>query len=355
MAAGACRLPGRLVIAAWLFLGLSAAAAIVPGAERKLDVSIAVFAPGIPAELGTQRDLRVFPRIREIEARLLPFGLRKTLASSGEWGAVRVVPREDPAAELRITAKIDVSDGERFALQVVAADATGRTWFAERFAGARSSGEDPGSPSADADVFAAIATRLDAVRDTLGDDELASIREIALLRYGYGIAPTAFGKYFQETDEGGFRLLGLPAIGDPMIERARRVRSAEHIIVDAVDEKYEELHGEVAAVYNVWQEYGRKSRQYQAADERWVASRPSDLRRGSFEALERAYDGYKWSRMTSQELDDMAVAFDNEVRPVIDRVENRIAELEDWVDAKTIEWNRLLEELFRLETRLDDE
>jgi hypothetical protein len=340
-------------MAAWLFSGLSAAAAAVPGDERALDVSIAVFAPGIPAELGTQRDLQVFPRIREIEARLLPFGLRKALASSGEWGAVRVVPRDDIAAELRITASIAVSDAERFALQVVAADASGRTWFDERFAGARGSGEARGNPSADADVFAAIAARLDAVHDTLRDDELAAIREIALLRYGHGIAPAAFGKYFEETDDGAFRLLSLPARDDPMMERARRVRSAEHIIVDAVDEKYEELHGEIAAVYALWQEYGRKSRQYREADERWVAGGPSDLRRGSFEALERAYDGYKWSRMTSQELDDMAVAFDNEVWPVIERVETRIAELEDFVDARTIEWNRLLEELFRLETRLE--
>ena len=351
-AAGRCRF---LLMAAWLFPGLSAAAAAVPGDARSLDVSIAVFAPGIPAELGTQRDLRVFPRIRESEARLLPFGLRKTLASSGEWGAVRVVPREDTAAELRITASIEVSDVERFALQVVAADASGRTWFDERFAGRRGSGEDRGNASADADVFAAIAARLDAVRESLRDDELATIREMALLRYGHGIAPAAFGKYFEETDDGAFRLLSLPARDDPMIERARRVRSAEHIIVDAVDEKYEELNGEIAAVYALWQEYGRKSRQYREADERWVAGGPSDLRRGSFEALERAYDGYKWGRMTSQELDDMAVAFDNEVWPIIERVETRIAELEDFVDAKTIEWNRLLEELFRLETRLDDE
>lgn len=333
---------------------MSAVSAVAAG-ERALDVSIAVFAPGTPAELGTQRDLRVFPRIREIEARLLPFGLRETLAASGEWGAVRVVPREDVAAELRITASIEVSDGEQFALQVVATDATGRTWLDERFAARGGSRAYQGSQSAHADVYRAIAARLDAIHDGLRDDELARIREIALLRYGRAIAPSAFDKYLQEDGEGGFTLQSLPAKGDPMMERVKRVRSAEHIIVDAVDEKYAQLNGEIATVYALWQDYQQKSRQYQEADVRWVEGGPTDLRRGSYEALERAYDGYKWSRMTTQELDDMAVAFDNEVWPVIERVETRIAELEDWVDAKTIEWNRLLEELFRLETRLDDE
>ncbi len=139
-----------------------------------------------------------------------------------------------------------------------------------------------------------------------------------------------------------------------MIDRITQVRSAEHIIVDAVDEKYQELHGDIAFVYSVWRDYRRKSRDYQAADERWVEKGPPDLRRGSYEALERAYDGYKWSRMTAQELDDMAVAFDNEVSPIVDRVDARIAELEAWVDGKYVEWNRLLEELFSLETRLEE-
>lgn len=347
------------ILAAGLLLCLSVMAIAAPAPERALDVSIAVFDPGVPADLGTQRDLRVFPRIRDIEARILPFGLRQALVASGEWGAVRVVPENGTIAELLLRAVIETSDGEQLALRVEATDASGRTWFDEVFTGQESAngGRDPGTGDdvpVYASVYTAIAARLHTYRETLGDNELARIREIALLRYGQNIAPAAFGKYLQATADGDVELLSLPAKGDPMIERITRVRSAEHIIVDAVDEKYQELHGDIAYVYGVWRNYRRKSRNYEEADARWVQDGPSDLRRGSYVALERAYDGYKWSRLTAQELDDMAVAFDNEVAPVIERVDARIAELEDWVDGKYIEWNQLLEDLFSLETRLEE-
>ncbi len=346
-------------IAAGLLLCLSIVATAAPGTDRALDVSIAVFDPGVPANFGSQRDLRVFPRIRDIEARILPFGLRHALVASGEWGAVRVVPENGTIAELLLFAVIEMSDGEQLALRVVATDASGRTWFDEVFAGRGSAegGRDPATGDivpVYAPVYVAIATRLRAFRDTLSDTELSRIREIALLRYGQNIAPSAFDKYLKLTADGNVELLSLPATDDPMVDRVSRVRSAEHIIVDAVDEKYQELYADIAYVYGVWREYQVKSRNYEEADARWVQEGPSDLRRGSYEALERSYDGYKWTRMTAQELDDMAVAFDNEVAPIIERVDSRIADLEDWVDGKYIEWNRLLEDLFSLETRLEE-
>ncbi len=194
-----CVVRNRLsrMVSAGLLLGLSLIAAATPDTERALDVSIAVFDPGIPADLGTQRDLRVFPRIREIEARILPFGLRQALVASGEWGVVRVVPASGTVAELKLSAVIDISDGEQLVLRVLAADASGRTWFDEVFAG-RDPGSADGAPVY-ASVYAAIAARLNAFRDTLTDDELARIRELALLRYGQELAPSAFGKYLRAT------------------------------------------------------------------------------------------------------------------------------------------------------------
>jgi hypothetical protein len=54
--------------------------------------------------------------------------------------------------------------------------------------------------------------------------------------------------------------------------------------------------------------------------------------------------------VTAQEQDSLAVAFNNEVGPTVQAMEIRVAELETWVARKYLEWNRLLEELFDVET-----
>jgi len=57
-------------------------------------------------------------------------------------------------------------------------------------------------------------------------------------------------------------------------------------------------------------------------------------------------------RITAQEQNSLAVAFSNEVGPRIQAMENRVDELEGWVDTQYAEWYRLLEELFELESGL---
>ena len=90
-----------------------------------LNVSIVIFDPGVPDDKSLHRDLQIFPRIREIEARILPFVLRDTLAGTGGWGAVRVIPEPDVSAELLVTGEIGRSDGEMLELRIRAVDASG--------------------------------------------------------------------------------------------------------------------------------------------------------------------------------------------------------------------------------------
>ncbi|MGB5345211.1 MAG: hypothetical protein WBN23_03510, partial [Woeseia sp.] len=85
---------------ALLALALQPALAATPRDPAELNISIALFDPGIPADRSLHRDLQVFPRVREIEALYLPFMLRETLVKTRQWGAVRVVPEPDVAAEL---------------------------------------------------------------------------------------------------------------------------------------------------------------------------------------------------------------------------------------------------------------
>lgn len=332
-----------------------------PQADRDvalLDVSIAVFDPGVPADPSLQHDLQVFPRIREIEAMLLPFELRQTLALSGEWGAVRVVPQTDTVAELLVAGTIIRSDGATLELKIRAVDASGRVWVDRTFIGEftnRTAQDDAaaGVPGYQK-LHEQIAASLRLARSELDEKTLSGVPEISLLRYAAELAPSAFGNYLQTSADGTFTLLRLPAKNDPMLERIGRIRSTEYVITDTVDAKFRELHTEIASIYDLWREYRGKVVQYQSGNARRAQASKSEAPRGSYEAMQNNYDNYKWDRITAQEQDRLAVAFDNEVGPTIKAMELRVAELEGWVEQKYAEWQRLLEALFEVETRLTE-
>jgi len=170
-----------------------------PGA---LNVSIAVFDPGVPADMSLQPDLQVFPQIREIEVMFLPFVLRETLAKTNAWGAVRVIPQPNVAAELLVSGVILKSDGETLELNVRAVDASGRVWFDKAFAGVVTDSYATGSNGSALpgyqQLYGEIAESLESARAQLDDKALADIVEISLLRHAGQLAPSAFGDYLSQ-------------------------------------------------------------------------------------------------------------------------------------------------------------
>ena len=321
-----------------------------------LNVSIVVFDPGVPAQQSLHRDLQVFPRIREIEALFLPFVLREVLAETNDWGAVRVVPETDAAAELMLVCTIAHSDGEQLQLHVNAIDASGRVWFERSFSAAVADSyagrvNAEGARRGDG-PFAAIAQSLREARAELDEKSLSDIIEISLLRHAGELAPSAFADYLSQSADGRFSVNRLPAEGDPMLERIERIRGVEYVITDAVDAKYQEMHVDIASIYDLWREYRRKAVRYQMDDAERVRTSTLDAPRGSYEAIRTLYDNYKSDRIIAQEQDNLAVAFNNEVGPKITAMEERVAELDGWVEDHYAEWRGLLEELFEVETGL---
>ena len=328
-----------------------------PGAAR-LNVSVAVLDPGIPADESTHRELDVFPRIRNIEALFLPFIVRRTLVETGEWGAVRVVPEPDPSAEVSVTGTIISSDGQNLGLHVRATDATGRVWIDRQFEGNvadnyADSDTVSGTPGYQL-LYDEIAVELLRARNMLNNKEKVVISEVSLLRYGLLVAPAAFRDFFITSPDGEITVNRLPAENDPMTERIALVRDTEYVITDAVDARFRELHAEIATVYDVWREFRRKTLQYAKEDARHAADMQTGGENGSYQALRNAYDNYKYHRVTEQEQDKLAVAFFTEVGPTIESMEARVQELQAWVDEKYAEWRRILEELFEVETGLPD-
>ena len=342
----------RLFAGLILVLSLQATAEPLPG----LNVSIAVFDPGIPEDRSVHREQNVFPRIRRIEAMFLPFVLHDALLAAGAWGALRIVPEPDPAAELQVSGRILYSDGATLTVQITAVDATGRVWVERAYTGnvtddyaddAEESGPDSREP-----LYAAIAADLLQAQEALTDRDRLTIAEVSLLRYGNEVAPAAFSEFVTVTEDGAVTVNRLPAVDDPMIERIALVRETEYVITDAIDTKFRELNAEIASVYDIWREFRRKTLQYAEGDIRRAASNIDDGSTGSYESLKNAYDNYRYHRITEQEQDRLAVAFYTEVGPRIEAMESRVDEMQDWVDAKYDEWRRILEEFFELETGL---
>lgn len=310
-------------------------------AHAGLNVSIAVFDPGVPEDRSLHRDLAVFPKIRQIESLFLPFVLRDALVTTGDWGAVRVIPEFDPAAELSVTGSIVHSDGGSLELHVRAVDASGREWIDQRYASV--DGYDL--------LCQDIARDLAHAREILDDRTLETIVDISLMRYASALAPSAFEGYLEVQDDGTFRLMRLPAESDPMLARIHRVRGVEYVMTDAIDEKFRELHAEIESVYGVWREYRQWYYDFVAKEAERNAMRRTDYPSGSYEALRQTYDDYRMDRLAAQEQDKWIVGFDNEVGPTIERIEVRVTELSGWVEDGYLEWSRILEELFEVETR----
>ena len=281
----------RLLTALFVVFAMSA------HAEERLNVSIVEFDPGVPDDRSVYRDLQIFPRIREIEAMLLPFTLREAVASSGRWGAVRVVPEQDAAAELLIEGSILQSDGQTLGIRVRAADALGITWIDKIYAGTAGSEQ----------IFAAVAKDLDAELEKRAPSELRRIEEISMLRYGNRLAPSAFDEYLDIDADGAVTVLRLPSRDDPMVDRIRRIRETEYVITDAVDAKFRELHADIESVYGLWREYRRKTTEYERQNAERAVATFSSAPRGSYEDLLNQYENFKYARVTAQEQDATVV------------------------------------------------
>ena len=324
-----------------LLLPFAAAANDAARDTSRLNVSIAIFDAGIPEDRSVHRDQEVFPRVRKIEALYLPFVLRNVLTDQGAWGAIRVVPGADTAAELLINGTIEHSDGDSLVLKIHAADASGRVWIDRNFSG----------PADDQQIYLAIAAALDETRATLDNKAKRDIVEISLLRYAQVLAPAAFDDYLEQVDT-TYAIKRLPASNDPMVERIERIRGVEYVFTDAVDAKFRELNADVETVYELWGEYRRQFKRFQHEESLRTQAGKSELPRDTYEGMLERYERYKWDRQAVEEQENWAVGFENEMGPTITAIEERVAELEGWVEDRYAEWQRILAELFAAETEM---
>lgn len=223
-----------------------------------LDIGIAIFDPNVPEDYDEQIRLLIQPDIRRAEANYMPYVAKNLLQSTGNWGAVRVVPRPTHAVDLSVTGRILHSNGESMAVELTVEDATGRRWFTRSYEALASKyAYDDGIPEG-IDPFQSIyrdfANDVLAFRSDLSAEEIRIIRATAEMKFAQDFAPDAFSDHIGETPKGGFVLRRLPSDEDPMLARVRKVREREYLFIDTLDEYYENFYRDMYPAYQSWRE-----------------------------------------------------------------------------------------------------
>ncbi len=101
--------------------------------QQLLNVAIVVFDSDPPDPKKSSAQQGDATEVRRAEARYMATVLRSTLADTGYWGLVRVVPAGNQAMDVTVHGQIVQSNGERLHLKIEAHDATGRTWLDESY------------------------------------------------------------------------------------------------------------------------------------------------------------------------------------------------------------------------------
>ena len=229
---------------------------VPPSEELLLDVGISVFDPNVPESFDEQNELNIQPEIRRAESNYMAYVAKILLQSTGNWGAVRVVPRLSYAVDVTVSATILHSDGERLNLRVVASDARGRVWFDNVYETLASKYAYDASMPRDIDPYQAtynkIANDLLRFRMALTDDEILAIRTTAEMLFARDFATDAFEDYVIETTPGAYQIRRLPAPDDPMLSRVRMIREREYLFIDTLDEYFSSFANEMFTPYQSW-------------------------------------------------------------------------------------------------------
>ena len=221
-----------------------------------LDVGIAVFDPNVPENYDDRIEQVIMPEVRRAESQYIPYFAKNLLQSTGNWGAVRVIPRSTHAVDVVVDGKIVNSNGESMTIEVTVYDATGLVWIAKSYTALASkyAYEDAMPPHIDAfqAIYKELANDMLAYRENLDPADVAKIRTTAELKFARQFSADAFAEHVQEIRPNEFEIVRLPAHDDPMLSRVRKIREREYLFIDTLDDYYANFHAQMYPAYQDW-------------------------------------------------------------------------------------------------------
>ena len=356
--------------------------------DELLDVGLYQFDINITEEQLKDTDKlakeRIYPDIRKAESRFIPSMLRSTLESSGEWGAVRVVPSNVEFVDVGVTGRILESTGAKLALEITVKDSTGRVWINKK---KYESPADTGSYKTDAslrardpfqNIYSEIANDMVVARDALLAENRRDVRRVTELRFAQDLAPKALDGYVVKDAKGMMTVARLPAKDDPYATRIERIRERDVAVVDTVNGYYANFTDSMRDSYGSWRrssfdEIEKESRDLNKARTRTFlgaaaviasifvpgqcASTDYNCRRienaartagaiGGTAAVLSGLKKYSDAKVHSQALKELSETFQSEVQPQVVDVEGRTLRLTGTADEQYKEWRELLHQLY---------
>ena len=343
--------------------------------ELLLDIGISVFDANIAEDYDEQIKQIIQPEIRRAEANYMAYFQKNLLQSTGNWGAVRVVPRDTKAVDLVVSAKILRSNGESMELAVEAVDSRGHAWLNKKYTALASkyAYDDTVPPDIDPfqQIYKEVADDLLAVRENLSDRQVLEIRRTSEMRFAQEFAPDAFASHVQADDRGKFTVLRLPASNDPMLERVRKIREREYLFIDTLDEHYSTFHRDMYESYQNWRKasydeaiaYQKLRAQARArtiagaaAIAGGIAAQSSDqaiTRIGGYGGivggavtLRSAISKYADAKIHSSVLQELGISAEAEITPHTIELENESLRLQGNVDEQYDELREILKQIY---------
>jgi len=343
--------------------------------DELLDVAVAIFDPGLDV---ADEEERIYPEVRRAEARYIPKLLAEVLQNSGVWGAVRVVPNDERITDLMITGTILHSDGESLKLHVVARDSRDAIWLDREYEGNASRYAYDTRTRASYDPFQAvyhqIANDLTERFESLPTFARREIRTISELLFAQSFSSEAFEGYLDRTRKGNRLVVRLPAEGDPMLERVRRLRERDHVFVDTLQNYYNDFSDEMYGPYQEWrklsyeeviayQELKRESTQQLIAGGAAILAGIAAATggEGSTRAagnvaiigggylLKAGLESRAEAQIHVEALEEVGQSLEAEITPRVIELEDRTVMISGSVEDQYAQWREVLAEIYRNE------
>jgi hypothetical protein len=346
-----------------------------------LDVGVAVFAANIPDDYDDQIKQNISPDVRRAEGNFIAYTLKNMLQSTGNWGAVRVVPQTTNAVDVIVGGTILQSDGARLQLEATVIDASGKQWFTKTYESLSSKyAYDPNVPPGIdpfQSIYKQISDDMQAYRLTLTEADVARLRTVAEMVFARDFAPDAFSNYIESNKKGQVTVKRLPAPNDPMLARIRKVREREYIFVDTLDEYFAEYQRSMYKPYQEWRhasyEEAISYRQLEAqARARMIAgiaalgagiagefSDNSTAQTAGFVGIiggamtiKSALDKRAEAQIHAEVLQELGTSAEAEIAPHTIELENQTVRLTGTVEAQYAELRRILRQIYYKELGL---
>lgn len=341
--------------------------------QHLLDVGINLFDPGLDDV--KENDITVYPEVRQAEARYFPVILMNTMQASANWGAVRVVPADMAAVDVRVSGKILRSDGESMALLINVKDVTGKQWFERKYQKdtskysyqkSRGLAGDPFQ-----DLYNRIANDIASYRNRLKPRQLSNVRTVGELKFAQDFSPEAFGGHLKKNRKGIYEVQRLPAELDPMLQRVSEIRERDYLFVDTLQDYYGSFSRQMNSPYFDWraesyeeiialQELKRSSRMRTIGGVAAIiagivaagGSNGSARQAGVVSVLGGGYliksaiDKHKEAEIHAEALQELGSSLGAEIEPQVIDLDDRTVTLSGTVSDQYEQWRKILRDIY---------